>query len=89
MQKNCKNCGDAFMASQDWKTYCIPCFIKIKKSQENAASSIVAQQKYTLEEEMLNRIIRLCHPDKHKSSEASHIATVFLLGMRDEIRGYK
>ncbi len=38
---------------------------------------------------MLNRVIRLCHPDKHKSSETSHVATVFLLGMRDEMRGAK
>ena len=89
MQKHCKNCGDVFSAVQDWKTYCIPCFIKIKKSQENQSNPIVIRSKYILDEEMLNRVIRLCHPDKHKSSEASHVATVFLLGMRDEMRGAK
>lgn len=89
MQKTCKSCGDIFSADQDWKTYCIPCFIKMKRAQEGEQTTVVIQSKYSLDEEMLNRVIRLCHPDKHKSSEASHVATVFLLGMRDEMRGAK
>jgi len=88
MLKKCKSCGEEFYTDMDWKTYCIPCFIKIKKAQEQ---SVVQQTttKYTLDEDMLNRIIRLCHPDKHRSSEASHNATVFLLAMRDDMRGAK
>jgi integrase len=90
MQKTCKSCGDIFSADQDWKTYCIPCFIKMKKAQEGFSyPTTEAKKESILTEEMLSRIIRLCHPDKHKSSEASHVATVFLLGMRDEMRGAK
>ncbi len=89
MLKKCKACGDSFYTDMDWKTYCIPCFIKIKKAQEQSTTQTEAQTKHQLNEEMLNRIIRLCHPDKHRSSEASHIATVFLLAMRDDMRGAK
>lgn len=31
---------------------------------------------------MLRRLIQLCHPDKHNSSEASKTATQFLLGLK-------
>ena len=84
MQKHCKNCGDVFSAVQDWKTYCIPCFIKIKKSQENQSNPIVIRSKYILDEEMLNRVIRLCHPDKHNNSKAATEITQLLLEMKGE-----
>jgi len=68
----------------------IPSHIRMVWNQdEGEQTAVVIQSKYSLDEEMLNRVIRLCHPDKHKSSEASHVATVFLLGMRDEMRGAK
>lgn len=33
---------------------------------------------------MLRRLMQLCHPDKHGNSEASKIATLWLLGLRQE-----
>ncbi len=32
--------------------------------------------------EMLRRLIHLCHPDKHQSSEAANIATRYLLALK-------
>lgn len=77
-QKTCLNCGCDFSASHDWKTYCIPCFIKIQKAKEYEPPQFI-------DKEMLMRLIRLCHPDRHKNSDASHKATVFLLSLKDEL----
>lgn len=32
---------------------------------------------------MLKRLIQLCHPDRHQGSEASHVATKWLLAVRE------
>lgn len=78
--KICINCGEGFSASHDWKTYCIPCFIKVQKAKEYEPTQ-------KIDGEMLMRLIRLCHPDRHNNSEASHKATVFLLALRDDLKG--
>ncbi len=83
-QKICLNCGCDFLASHDWKTYCIPCFIKIQKAKESQNQT---HQSICIDDEMMLRLIRLCHPDKHKNSEASNKATVFLLSLRKELKG--
>lgn len=36
--------------------------------------------------DMLGRLIRLCHPDRHGNSEASNQATAWLLAQRKEAR---
>lgn len=33
--------------------------------------------------EMLRRLVRLCHPDRHDGSEAANVATAWLLAQRD------
>lgn len=48
----------------------------MKRAQEGEQTAVVIQSKYSLDEEMLNRVLGLCHPDKHKSSEASHVHCV-------------
>jgi ribosomal protein S27AE len=82
MIKVCINCGESFSASHDWKTYCIPCFIKVQKAKEYEPAP-----HQVIDDEMLMRLIRLCHPDRHQNSEASHKATVFLLSLREEQKG--
>jgi len=85
MRVFCKNCGEPFERDQPWKTYCIPCFIKIKKAQDEPQEVIV--QRVHIPDEMLMRIIRLCHPDRHNNSAASNEATKYLLELREESRG--
>jgi hypothetical protein len=34
--------------------------------------------------DMLGRLIRLCHPDRHNNSEASNLATQYLLKLRND-----
>ena len=91
-RKICLNCGDEFIASHDWKTYCIPCFIKIQKAKGSYTPNdkpINKNPLLSIDDDMLMRIIRLCHPDRHKNNEASNKATAFLLALRAEIKGEK
>jgi hypothetical protein len=47
-------------------------------------SQMLAERKAAaIEPEMLSRLIRLCHSDKHGNSEASNVATAFLLAQRE------
>jgi hypothetical protein len=45
--------------------------------------AITAQKSSGIEPEMLGRLIRLCHPDKHNGSEAANTATQWLLAQRE------
>lgn len=92
MQKQCKHCGNNFLADQDWKTMCIPCWIKWKKATDEPepAKKVEIIQAYEyIPEDMIDRLIRLCHPDKHKNSKASTEATQWLLSVRDLQREQK
>lgn len=86
MQKNCKHCGSIFLADKDWKTMCVPCYIKWKKASEETVSEkkpkiILIHE--LIPEDIISQLIRLCHPDKHKNSKASTEATQWLLSVRD------
>ena len=56
-QKICINCGEGFSASHDWKTYCVPCFIKIQKAKESQPTN--QQKSIQIDDEMMLRLIRL------------------------------
>lgn len=45
----------------------------------------MAAPRPTFTADMLARLIRLCHPDRHHGSEASNAATAWLLGQRNLI----
>lgn len=46
------------------------------------ACQVAVQRQPAIEPEMLGRLIRLCHPDRHQGSEAANIATAWLLEQR-------
>jgi hypothetical protein len=87
--KNCKHCGDRFVADESWKTVCVPCYIKMKKAAEPPPEpeTVYIRISETIPDDMLMRIIRLCHPDRHQNSEASTIATKWLLDVRTKQAG--
>ena len=66
-----------FVQDQPWKLVCVGCYMERKG---NAAP--IAKPK-PIELEMLRRLIQLCHPDKHANSEASNMATRFLLALKE------
>lgn len=96
MIKTCQTCKLTFpvQAGEDWKPYCKRCYAKMKQAETKAESSKPSQQpevrivtvQMTIPDEMLMRLIRLCHPDRHNNSEASTIETKWLIAVRDEQR---
>jgi hypothetical protein len=94
----CPNCGDRFYKDQPWKKTCLPCWKESKRAEHDELLDLreeVAEHRRLLREalaekaaaciepEMLSRLIRLCHPDKHGNSEAANTATQWLLAQRD------
>ena len=94
----CPNCGDRFHKDQPWKKTCLPCWKESKRAERDELLELreeVAEHRRLLREalaqkaavripaEMLARLVRLCHPDKHGNSEAANTATQWLLAQRD------
>jgi hypothetical protein len=94
----CPSCGDRFDQDAPWKKTCTPCW-KLSKRAEHVellelreevaehrrllAEVLAARQAPAIEPDMLARLIRLCHPDKHNGSEAATVATQWLLARRE------
>ena len=85
----CVICQCEFYRDAEWKDRCKPCFIKTlgtKKretfQQETTVRTVYIEVEKTIPLEMINRMIRLCHPDKHDNSEASNQVTAWLLDQR-------
>lgn len=68
MVKTCLDCKVQFNTNASWKTVCITCYKK-SKGYTKPTNNI---------DDMLKRIIYLCHPDKHDQSEVSIIVTKYL-----------
>mgnify|MGYP000851059138 FL=1 len=94
----CPECGDRFEKDAPWKKTCMPCWKESKRAEhiellelrEEVAehrrllSAVLAERKaVSIEPDMLSRLIRLCHPDKHNGSEAANTATQWLLAQRE------
>ena len=94
-QKRCQQCSTLFSIAPDeqWKKICIKCWIKNKKQKEaeEFVNRHFQEQTYSFNEpansipdEMLRRLIYLCHPDKHNNSEAANAATSWLIKQRKD-----
>ena len=94
----CPVCGDRFEKDAPWKKTCMPCWKESKRAEhdellelrEEVAKhrrllrEVIAERKAAnIEPDMLSRLIRLCHPDKHNGSEAANTATQWLLAQRE------
>ncbi len=94
----CPECGNRFEKDAAWKKTCMPCWKESKRAEHDELlelrqevaehrrllSEILAERKAAaIEPEMLSRLIRLCHPDRHGNSKASNTATSFLLAQRE------
>lgn len=94
----CPNCGRRYQKDAPWKKTCTPCWkaskraehIELLELREEVAEhrrllrEVITQRKAaSIEPDMLSRLIRLCHPDKHNGSEAANTATQWLLAQRE------
>jgi hypothetical protein len=58
--------------------------LELEKENASLRREIARLRQYaTLDPDMLSRLVRLCHPDRHGNSEASNKATAWLLARRE------
>jgi len=95
-QARCASCGCSFWRATDekWKRLCLDCF-KRKKAKERWQEH---QRGYyqpppsppppvpAIPDDMLRRLLHLCHPDKHGNSTTATEAMQWLLRYRRESR---
>lgn len=81
----CPTCGEKFFQDEPWKRTCLPCW-KSRKFAETAEAWRPPPPAPVIPGDMLARLIRLCHPDRHGGSEAANVATCWLLEQRKELR---
>ncbi|MEF8717244.1 MAG: hypothetical protein V5B35_05240 [Candidatus Accumulibacter necessarius] len=93
--ETCPECGDRFEKDASWKRTCLACWKESKRAEHDELLELreeVAEHRRLLaerkaaaiESDMLARLIRLCHPDKHGNSQAANQATQWLLAQRHE-----
>jgi len=91
----CPACGMPYHQDQPWKKTCLSCWQKKKRAEQSFSGTSEEVQKLRAEvlrlrliapppiaPDILSRLIRLCHPDKHGNSEAANEATAWLLSQR-------
>jgi len=83
----CQKCGADFEreAAAHWKRLCLACWIQAKNATGDAPPPPRAQpadSAVPIPTDMLGRLIRLCHPDKHQDSAMATEATKWLLAQR-------
>ena len=74
----CTECDGYFLRkpTEHWKRLCFACWRLNKLPQQTQQST------QPFDKEMLRRLLQLCHPDRHNNSEASQIATRFLIDLK-------
>ena len=73
-------CGIKFYPNEDWKRICLPCY---KKSKTPAREKEIIYINQPIPPDILNKLIRLAHPDKHGNSPVSNEITAYLLKLRE------
>ena len=78
----CPTCKTrVFIQDQPWKRVCLACYLKAK--DRATPSGCYAVTPASIDQAMLRRLVQLCHPDRHGNSEASNIATSYLLQLKN------
>lgn len=96
--RECANCNEEFEVEpgKEWARECFDCW-KAKKKSEGSwrgdgrpqsgflGGPGVGNNNFRNEfNNKLDRLLRLCHPDKHHNNEASNEITVWLLEQREK-----
>jgi len=84
----CIDCGFRFHPQADWAKRCIRCWkaYKAKRGElcERTDPRLPAADEWV---DMLPRLIRLAHPDRHSNSEMANKATAWLIDQRRRLEG--
>jgi DNA-directed RNA polymerase subunit RPC12/RpoP len=68
-----------FFKDQPWKVTCLPCYLQRKGISPRPPAPAAP----VLEASMVRRLLQLAHPDRHNGSEAAHVATRYLLSLKN------
>ena len=98
----CTVCG-TYAGEESWRKLCRRCYAKKKKAEESAGKShnndyerlwkeALARlnqqsQQSGINDDLLKRLIMLCHPDKHGGSAIAEDVTKQLLSIRRSRKG--
>ena len=82
----CLDCGAPALRpeGETWRVRCLPCWRESKGPRSAPVQGQAAAP--VIEPQMLRRLLQLAHPDRQGGSEASVLATQYLLGLRDAAR---
>ncbi len=75
----CPVCESTYLRDQPWKRICLSCYLRTKGKAAPPARQLPAP---AFDKAMMRRLLQLCHPDRHGNSEASNVATRFLLQLK-------
>ena len=71
----CAVCRRGFWRNESWKALCVACWRQRKERESAGARQSIAvpdvQADLVPDDEMLRRLLQLCHPDRHNGSEAA------------------
>ena len=81
---DCISCGRTFFrgVQEHWKERCLNCYLKKNGIPPKNKRSQVTRA--TIPNDMMKRLLQLCHPDKHSNSKLSVETTQWLLERRQE-----
>lgn len=79
----CPSCKGRYFMDVHWKRTCLKCYLQTK----HGTDSRVQVRTEPIPADMMRRLLQCCHPDKHGNSEASNLATAFLLKLREVQHG--
>ena len=77
----CPTCWSRYLQDQPWKRVCLPCYLRTK-GKTAPPTHYPVMNPAPIEPGMMRRLVQLCHPDRHGNSEASNIATRYLLALK-------
>jgi hypothetical protein len=89
----CTKCGGDFErdSNERWRKLCLPCYKQKKRAEETSYQQKapppppqikIVYRDRPIPKDILDRLIRLCHPDKHDNSEMATKITQWLLEQR-------
>ena len=83
----CPSCGEPFFKDLIWKVTCFECYLDKKGKRRTEAQIRYIKVPEPIPGDMLKRLIYMTHPDKHSGSEASRLASQYLLKLREVQHG--
>jgi hypothetical protein len=92
MYVTCQICSKPFYADQEWKKICLQCWIDKKYKERNNTEYRRHEPPkqnslpVSFEDDLIKKLIYLCHPDKHNNSEVANEVTKHLLNLRNKNR---